>query len=94
MEIQLVFLGSLQYDLGHMELIYNFEEGSSVKSAVQVLSELPEYKSLNGFFTDSYESTRSVIVFINDQDISVLNGMDSLLQHGDKLTFIPVIHGG
>ncbi|MHA1976056.1 MAG: MoaD/ThiS family protein [Candidatus Hodarchaeales archaeon] len=94
MEILLVFLGSLQYDLGHMELTYNFEEGTSVKSAVQQLSENSKYKNLSEFFTASYESTRSVIVFINDQDISVLEGMDSPLKQGDKLTFIPVIHGG
>ncbi|PWI49732.1 hypothetical protein CEE45_00975 [Candidatus Heimdallarchaeota archaeon B3_Heim] len=94
MKILLVFLGSLQYDLGQMELTYNFKEEASVKSAVQELSALPKYKELSKFFTDSYESTRSVLVFINEQDISVLRGMDSPLQQGDKLTFIPVIHGG
>ncbi len=95
MEILLVFLGSLQYDLGQMELTYDFKEGTTtVKSVVQTLSNIPKFKGLNHFFTDSYESTRSVIVFINDQDISVLEGMDSPLAQGDKLTFIPVIHGG
>ncbi|MHA1993208.1 MAG: MoaD/ThiS family protein [Candidatus Hodarchaeales archaeon] len=94
MEILLVFLGSLQYDLGQMELIHDFIEGTTVKSVVQTLSNIPKFKGLGQFFTDSYESTRSVIVFINDQDISVLEGMDSPLTQGDKLTFIPVIHGG
>ncbi len=94
MEILFVFLGSLQYDLGHMELSQKFEEGISVKAAVQELSKISEFKDINKYFTDSYESTRSIIIFLNEQDISVLKGMDSTLQQGDKLTFIPVIHGG
>jgi molybdopterin converting factor small subunit len=94
MDILFVFLGSLQYDLGHMELTHKFEEGISVKVAVQELSKIPEFKDINIYFTDSYESTRSIIIFLNEQDISVLKGMDSILSQGDKLTFIPVIHGG
>jgi molybdopterin converting factor small subunit len=77
-----------------MELMHEFKEGITVKSVVQTLSEMPKFETLGQFFTDSYDSTRSVIVFINEQDISVLEGMDSPLTQGDKLTFIPVIHGG
>ncbi len=94
MEILLVFLGSLQYDLGHAELTYNFKEGASIKSVVRELSESSEFRGLKNFFTESYESLRSVIVFLNEKDISVLDGMNTSIQQGDKLTFIPVIHGG
>ncbi len=94
MIIQIVFLGSLQYDFGQMEATFSLKEGSTIRSVVKELVEKEEFKELQGFFTESFESTRSVLVFINDQDITVLGGMDSPLQEGDKLTFIPVIHGG
>ncbi|MHA1947488.1 MAG: hypothetical protein ACW97W_15390 [Candidatus Hodarchaeales archaeon] len=35
-----------------------------------------------------------MIIFINDQEISVLQGMSSPLKQDDKVTFVPVIHGG
>ena len=89
-----MFLGSLQYDLGQMEMTFNLKKGSTIKSIVKELIEKEEFRDLQHFFTESYESTRSVLIFINDQDITVLGGMDSSLQEGDKVIFIPVVHGG
>jgi molybdopterin converting factor small subunit len=94
MSIRIMFLGSLQYDLGQMEITFNLSKGSTIKSVVKELIEKEEFKDFQHFFTESYESTRSVLIFINDQDITVLEGMDSPLQGGDKITFIPVVHGG
>ena len=94
MSIRIMFLGSLQYDLGQMEITFNLNEGSTIKSVVKELIEKEEFRDLQHFFTESYESTRSVLIFINEQDITVLEGMDSPLQVGDKITFIPVVHGG
>ena len=78
----------------YMEEFMLLEEGSTVKSVIKTLLENQKFKALTSFFTDSFESNRSILIFINDQDITVLSGMSSLLQEGDKLTFIPVIHGG
>jgi molybdopterin converting factor small subunit len=94
MVIHLIFLGSLQYDIGQMQISIPLEEGSTVKSVVKTFLKNQKFKALKSFFTDSFESNRSILIFINDQDITVLSGMSSLLQEGDKLTFIPVIHGG
>ena len=94
MKINFVFLGSLQYDFGQMTLTDSFDEGSTIKSVVKKLMEKPEFKGLKDFFTPSFDSTRALIIFINDQDISVLQGMSSPLKQDDKVTFVPVIHGG
>ena len=94
MEIHLVFLGSLQYDIGQMNLTESFEEGSTMKFIVKELIKKPRFGSLKIFFTPTFDSTRAVIIFINDQDISVLQGMSSSLKQDDKITFVPVIHGG
>jgi molybdopterin converting factor small subunit len=94
MNLNLVFLGSLQYDFGKMNLTESFDEGSTVKSVVKQLIKKPEFEGLKNLFTPSFDTTRAVIIFINDQEISVLKGMSSPLKQDDKVTFVPVIHGG
>jgi len=94
MKLHLAFLGSLQYDFKQMNLTESFDEGSTIKSIVKELIKNPKFKSLKSLFTPTFDSTRTVIIFINDQDISVLQGMLSPLKQDDKITFVPVIHGG
>jgi molybdopterin converting factor small subunit len=94
MKIHLVFLGSLQYDFGQMNLTDTFNEGSTIITIVKELIKKPNFESLKNFFTPTFDSTRALIIFINDQDISVLQGMSSSLKPDDKITFVPVIHGG
>ena len=94
MKIHLVFLGSLQYDFEQMNLTESFDEGSTIKSVVKVLIKKPKFEGLISLFTPAFDSTRAVIIFINDQDIAVLQGMSSSLKQDDKITFVPVIHGG
>jgi molybdopterin converting factor small subunit len=36
----------------------------------------------------------SVIVLVNEQEIGVLQGLETRVGDGDRLTFIPVSHGG
>ena len=94
MKLHLVFLGSLQYDFGQMNIIESFDEGSTIKSVVNSLILKPKFENLKNLFTPTLDSTRALIIFINDQDISVLKGMSSPLKQDDKITFVPVIHGG
>ncbi len=94
MIIQLVFLGSFQYDFGVLEQDYKIKEGTNLQTLFQCLGREKQFTGLSNFFTDNFESPRSVIVFVNNQEISVLEGMSTTLKEGDKVTLIPVIHGG
>ena len=94
MQLRLVLLGSLQYDFGQMDLTESFQEDSTVKSIVKELIDRTQFEGLKNLFTPSLDSTRALIIFVNDQDISVLRGMATPLKNNDKVTFIPVIHGG
>jgi molybdopterin converting factor small subunit len=31
---------------------------------------------------------------VNGREISVLNGLDTILKDGDEVVFVPVVHGG
>jgi molybdopterin converting factor small subunit len=75
-------------------LIWPVETNTSVRSIVAALTQDPQYEELQSFFSETLEVKRSLLVFLNDQEISALSGMDTLVEEDDTLAFIPVIHGG
>lgn len=36
----------------------------------------------------------NALILVNGKEISVLNGMNTVLKDGDELTIVPVVHGG
>lgn len=94
MEIRLKFLGTLQYDLNQQSLSWSISSEKSIKEIVKELTQDPQFKELKSFFSDSLDVKRSLLIFLNEQEISVVNGMKTIVKENDTLAFIPVIHGG
>jgi molybdopterin converting factor small subunit len=94
MIIRIKFLGSLQYDLKQKSFKYPIEPGTSIRDIVSELTKNPQFTELKNFFSESLDVKRSLLIFRNDQEISVLDGMTTLVNAEDTLSFIPVIHGG
>ncbi len=94
MKIHIKFLGSLRHDLNRPSLLWPIETNTSVRSIVTVLTQDPQYQELRSFFSETTDVKRSLLIFLNDQEISVLSGMETLVEEDDTLAFIPVIHGG
>lgn len=94
MIIRLKFLGSLQYDLKQQYLSYQISQEKSVRDIVSELTRNPQFKELKSFFSNSLDVKRSLLIFINEQEISVLDGMKTKVKAEDTIAFIPVIHGG
>jgi molybdopterin synthase sulfur carrier subunit len=36
----------------------------------------------------------NTLIIVNEREISVLNGLDTVLKNGDEVVFVPVSHGG
>ncbi|MEM3789347.1 MAG: MoaD/ThiS family protein [Candidatus Bathyarchaeia archaeon] len=36
----------------------------------------------------------NTLIIVNDREISVLRGLETVLKDGDEVVFIPVSHGG
>jgi len=36
----------------------------------------------------------NMLILVNGREISVLNGLETVVKAGDKLVFVPVMHGG
>jgi MoaD family protein len=91
--LTLKFIGSLRQISGKTQLTVNFQEGMSLKDLITKISrEMPQ---LDKALSDQLNDSRSnALVLINGREISVLNGLETKLNDGDEIVFIPVVHGG
>lgn len=39
-------------------------------------------------------SKAGMLILVNGKEVSVLNGLETMLKDGDEVVFVPVIHGG
>ena len=93
MPLTLKFIGALRQISGKTQLTVNFQEGMSLKDLVTKISQ--EMPQLEKTFSDQLNDSRSnALVLINGREISVLNGLETKLNDGDEIVFIPVVHGG
>jgi MoaD family protein len=93
MPLTLKFIGAFRQISGKTQLTVNFQEGMSLKDLVTKISQ--EMPRLDKTFSDQLNDSRSnALVLINGREISVLNGLETKLNDGDEIVFIPVVHGG
>jgi len=93
MPLTLKFVGALRQISGKTQLAVDFQEGMSLKDLVTKISQ--ETPRLEKTFSDQLNDSRSsALILINGREISVLNGLETKLNEGDKIVFIPVVHGG
>ncbi len=93
MPLTLKFIGALRQISGKTQLNVNFQEGMSIQDLVTKISQ--EMPQLDKTFSDQLNNSRSnALILINGREISVLNGLDTKLNDGDEIVFIPVVHGG
>ena len=93
MPLTLKFIGALRQISGKTQLTVNFQEGMSLKELVTKISQ--EMPQLEKTLSDQLNDSRSnALILINGREISVLNGLETKLNDGDEIVFIPVVHGG
>jgi len=54
---------------------------------------MPELKRI---FSDQElnDSRSNSLILVNGKEISILNGIETKLNDGDEIVFVPVVHGG
>ncbi|PUA33117.1 MAG: hypothetical protein B7O98_01375 [Zestosphaera tikiterensis] len=92
MMITVELLGVLRGRLGRDSIVKDVSGGMKLKELLKNLrEEVPELKEAieeDGSVTSSY------VVFINGVDYYLLNGENYVLKDGDKVTLVPISHGG
>jgi molybdopterin synthase sulfur carrier subunit len=68
-------------------------EGESVGDVLRQLAQ--QHPATEGqLFGDEGQLNRYVNVYLNDEDVRVLNGLDTEVQEGDTLVILPAMAGG
>jgi molybdopterin converting factor small subunit len=95
MPVTVKFIGALRHVADKSTMIINCSTNFSVKDLIQkILSDIPEMKiHIINHQTDS-TIKNTVLILVNEREISVLNGLDTLLTNEDEVVIIPVAHGG
>jgi MoaD family protein len=95
MTVTVKFVGALRHITDKPKIELKVTANFSVKDLIQrIFENIPELKA--EILTQQAVVTikNSTIILVNEREISVLNGLDTLLVDGDEVVFIPVAHGG
>lgn len=94
MVINVMFVGSLRNLSGKSRMILKFENPVTLKEVLnKIIVELPALaKAL--FDQELGDPRPNSLIIVNGKEISVLNGLETILKDGDEVVFVPVLHGG
>ena len=94
MVITVKFIGSFRKVLGKGKLTIKSEGIIPLREVIkEIVEELPKLKRV--LIDPELEDPRpNTLILVNGKEISVLNGLDTVLKDGDEVVFVPVVHGG
>jgi sulfur-carrier protein len=94
MTLNIKFIGALRHISGKSQLTINSQQNTSLKELLSKLCK--EFPPLEKTFTDQElnDSRSNTLILVNGREISVLNGLQTELNDGDEIVFVPVVHGG
>ena len=94
MVVTVKFVGAFRSISGKSRFALKLENIVSLREAVKrIVEEMPKLKRvlIDPEFQDPRPNT---LILVNGKEISVLNGLDTALEDGDEVVFVPVVHGG
>jgi molybdopterin synthase sulfur carrier subunit len=88
------FVGNFRNLAGKGKFTLELSEGILLKEAIkQIIEKFPKIERalIDPELDDPKPNT---LIIVNGREISVLNGLETLLKDGDEVVFVPVSHGG
>lgn len=94
MEVTARFLGVFRSISGKNQLTIKFKDAVMLRDAVRrIVEEMPELK--RALIDPELEDPRpNTLILVNGREISILNGLETILKDGDEVVFVPVLHTG
>lgn len=94
MGIKIKLVGAFRGVSGRDKLDLPHKGVIALKDVVKEIAEkLPQLK--RALIDPELEDPRpNTLIIVNGREISVLNGLDTMLKNGDEVVFVPVVHGG
>lgn len=92
MNIEVELLGALARVAGSRNVRIEVADNAKVRDVLSIVRGIgrgmEEYIVLRG------DSLSNIIVLVDGRDIGILDGLETKLRDGGKITLIPVVHGG
>jgi molybdopterin synthase sulfur carrier subunit len=92
--VVLRFVGSLRGASGRSQITFEIEKSFPLIDIIKELSQQTPQLSRIFAQSENRKLTSNMLILINGREISALNGLDTILQEGDEVVFVPVVHGG
>ena len=94
MVITVKLIGAFRNASGKSKFTITSEGIILLKEAIkEIVKELPKLKTV--LIDPELKNPRpNTLILVNGKEISVLNGLDTMLENGDEVVFVPVVHGG
>jgi molybdopterin synthase sulfur carrier subunit len=89
MVVTVKFVGSLRSLAGKGKLAMELGKMASLMEVMKRMAE--ESPKLKPALANS---KAGMLILVNGKEVSVLNGLETMLKDGDEVVFVPVIHGG
>jgi molybdopterin synthase sulfur carrier subunit len=89
MVVTVKFVGSLRSLAGKGKLAMELGKMASLMEVMKRMAE--ESSKLKPALANS---KAGMLILVNGKEVSVLNGLETMLKDGDEVVFVPVIHGG
>jgi molybdopterin synthase sulfur carrier subunit len=88
------FVGAFRSISGKSKFTLKLKNSVSLREVVKkIVEELPKLKRI--LIDPELEDPRpNTLILVNGKEVSVLNGLDTVLEDGDEVVFVPVVHGG
>ncbi len=93
MGITVKFIGALRKASGKSQNVVDCQE-CSVRSLIEKISASSPDLKRNLVGGDGQNEYPNALILVNGREISVLNGLATILKNDDEVVFIPVVHGG
>jgi len=88
------FIGVFRSVSGKAKTTLSFEDTVSLKEALKkIVEQIPKLE--RALIDSELEDPRpNTLILVNGKEISILNGLETIIRDGDEVVFIPVVHGG
>jgi len=88
------FIGSFRSISGKDKLALKLANSAPLRNVVKkIVHELPKLKQAL-IDPELGEPRTNVLILVNGKEISVLQGLETVIKDGDDVVFVPVLHGG
>lgn len=94
MNVAIRFFGVFRRITGKSKLAIKFKDTVLLKEVIkEIVEEMPRLK--RALIDPDLEDPRpNTLIMVDGKEISVLNGLETMLKDGDEVVFIPVLHAG